>query len=58
VFVDRKKAYYAAKDNGQEMDESYMIRKLETSVRANFSYKAILLGHPIAAPPFSYSGII
>ena len=28
-FVDRKKAYYAAKDNGQEMDEGYMIRKLE-----------------------------
>ena len=24
------------------------------SVRANFSYKAILLGHPIAAVPFSY----
>ena len=27
----------------------------ESSVRANFSYKAILLDHPIAAPPFSYS---
>ena len=29
VFVDRKKAYYAAKEGGKEMDEDYMFNKLE-----------------------------
>ena len=29
VFVDRKKAYYASKEGGQEMDENYMFNKLE-----------------------------
>jgi hypothetical protein len=44
--------------NQPQVNCSTLSRRNLSSVRANFSYKAILLGHPIAAVPFSYSGII